>query len=427
MNTERSEQLKSICNEAKAAAEASAAIPAKRRNEVLELIADRLLSDTENILEANHIDCDALDSEDLPTDDVERRLRRRLVTRLRLDEGRIGILCDSLLELSRLPDPIGNGDIQLRPSGIEVRRMRVPLGCVAFTYDARPDLTLFAPAICLKTRNAAILSGGEHSYNTDIAIVNSIHSVLEASGFSTALVSYVDPIYRDAASLLSEFRGTVDLLIPYGERRDLMPIYKKSHVPVIETGLGNCHIYIDSPCDISHAVKLTISSKCARNPDASSVETILVHADAAGEFLPALRRAATPHRIEFRGCPVTREYLPEAIPAVRSDWSAEFNNNILAIKVVNSIDEAIDHIGLYGTGNCETIITSSLSNSRRFSIEVDAAAIYVNAALRPSKDSGLGAGISLGVSTQKYHTRGPLGLEALTTEKYIVSGDNSVK
>ena len=424
---ERAEQLKAICTEAKNAAEASAAIPAKRRNEVLELIADRLLSDTEAILEANRIDCEALESEDMPADDTERRLRRRLVGRLRLDEGRIGALCDSLLELSRLPDPIGNGDIQLRPSGIEVRRMRVPLGCVAFTYDARPDLTLFAPAICLKTRNAAVLSGGEHSYNTDIAIINSIHSVLEASGFDPASITYIDPIYRDASSVLSTLRGTVDLLIPYGERRELIPIYENAHVPVIETGLGNCHIYIDSPCDISHAVKLTINSKCARTPDASSIETILVHADAAGEFLPALRRAATPHRIEFRGCPATREYLPEAIPAVRSDWSAEFNNNILAVKVVGSIDEAIDHIGVYGTGNCETIITSSLSNSRRFSADVDAAAIYVNAAVRPSKDGELGAGISLGVSTQKYHVRGPLGLEALTTEKYVVSGDKSIK
>lgn len=223
---ERSEQLKAICTEAKNAAAALEAIPAKRRNEVLELIADRLLSDTEAILEANRIDCEALESEDMPADEGERRLRRRISGRLRLDEGRISGLCDSLLELSRLPDPIGNGDIQLRPSGIEVRRMRVPLGCVAFTYDARPDLTLFASAICLKTRNAAVLSGGEHSYNTDIAIINSIHSVLEASGFDPAAITYIDPIYRDAASVLSTLRGTVDLLIPYGERRELIPIYE---------------------------------------------------------------------------------------------------------------------------------------------------------------------------------------------------------
>lgn len=426
-NMERAEQLKNLCTEAKAAADASAAIPAKRRNEVLELIADRLLSDTENILEANRIDCEALESEDLPADDAERRLQKRIISRLKLDEGRIGALCDSLIELSRLPDPIGNGDIQLRPSGVEVRRIRVPLGCVAFTYDARPDLTLFASAICLKTRNAVVLSGGEHSYNTDIAIVNSIHSILEASGFNTALVTYADPVYNDAPTVLASLRGTVDLLIPYGERRQLLSLYETAHVPVIETGLGNCHIYVDSPCDISHAVKLTINSKCTRTPDASSIETILVHSDVAGEFLPALRRAATPHRIEFRGCPLTREYLPEAIPAVRGDWSAEYNNNILAVKVVGSIDEAIEHISVYGTGNCETILTSSLANSRRFSSEVDAAAIYVNAAVRPSKDSELGAGISLGVSTQKYHVRGPLGLEALTSEKYIVSGDKSVK
>ena len=424
---ERSEQLKNLCDEAKSAAIASFAIPAKRRNEVLELIADHLLSDTENILEANRIDCEALESEEIHHDDIPQQAQKRLIGRLRLDEGRIGLLCDSLIELSRLPDPIGNGDIQLRPSGIEVRRMRIPLGCVAFTYNARPDLTLFASALCLKTRNAVVLSGGEYSYNTDVAIVNSIHSVLEASGFSTSLVTYADPVYSDAASILSSLRGSVDLLIPYGERRQLLSIYENAHVPVIETGLGNCHIYVDSPCDISHAVKLTIASKCTRTPDSSSIETLLVHAEAASEFLPALRRAASPHRIEFRGCPLTREYLPEAIPAVRGDWSAEYNNNILAVKVVGGIDEAIEHISVYGTGNCETILTSSLANSRRFSSEVDAAAIYVNAAVRPSKDSELGAGISLGVSTQKYHVRGPLGLEALTTEKYIVSGDKNVK
>ncbi|MGI6167440.1 MAG: glutamate-5-semialdehyde dehydrogenase [Eubacteriales bacterium] len=409
---EQQDKLREICMAARTAARDAAV--SEQRSTALEKAADRIMAECDTIFEANIADIEAARDAGLP---------EGILDRMRVDRGNISVLCSALREVARLPDPLGTGTVRTGRRGYEIKRVKVPLGVVAFVYDCRPELTVRASALAIKSGNAAILCTKRYPA-TDIALIDALRRAAEEAGLDPALITRLDPEADGTPEALAGTRGLVDLVIAYGSREDVRRISEGAVVPVIEACPGNGHIYIDWPCDISQAVKAALSSKggLARECDTPAT-TLLVHSQAAPEFLPAFGRAAQPYHLEYRGCPRTREYLPVAIPAVREDWAAECFGRILAIKVVDSIDEAIEHINTFGTGHSEAIITLSEPNARRFGREVDAAAVYVNAISRYSEGGEVEPGAQAGFSAQKFSFRGPVCLMTLTTDKYLIEGD----
>ena len=408
---EQQDKLITICAAARGAARAAAA--SGQRSIALEKAADRIMAECDTIFEANIADIEAARDAGLP---------EVILERMQVDRNNIAALCDALRETAHLPDPLGTGTVRTGRRGNEIKRVRVPLGVVAFVYDCRPELTVRASALALKSGNAALLYTGRYPA-TDIALIDALRLATEEAGLNPAIVTRLDPEADRSPEALAGTRGLVDLVIAYGSRESVRRIEDGAVVPVIEAGPGNGHLYVDWPCDIPQAVKAALSSKGAlpRGCDAPAA-TLLVHSEAASEFMPAFSRAAQPYHIEYRGCPRTREYLSAAIPAVREDWAAECCERILAIKVVDSIDEAIEHINTYGTGHSEAIVTLSAPSARRFGREVDAAAVYINAVSRNADGGEFEPGAQAGFSARKFGFRGPVCLETLTTDKYLIEG-----
>ncbi|MBQ9080400.1 MAG: aldehyde dehydrogenase family protein [Clostridia bacterium] len=402
---EQYEDIRMRCDAARAAARRAAEASARSRGAAIKAIADRLLSDSELILDANRHDIEA----------AQGQLAEHMIERLHLDETRIGNLCDELLALAAAPDPLGMGTFGTRPSGLEIARRRVPLGAIAFVYDCRPELAVRAVAMCIKTANAAIISPSYASVNTDAALVDIMCDALEGSAYPHDAVCYIDPTLADVPEMLGRMRGSVDLIVCGGER-GLRDKLAEGTVPVMMAGNGISHIYIDESCDVQAAVKATVRSIYPRNVETSGSVVVLVHKRAAQDYLGAMYRSMQPYHPEYRACPASREYLSEAIPAVRDDWSAQHENtsNTIAVRVVESMDEAIAHINTYGTAHADAIMTTHMGRSKKFVREVDSTTVCVNAALKMSDTVGAG-GILAGVE-----------LEALTGEKCIISGDVAV-
>ena len=412
------EEIELLCCNAKSAAATLALANTEQKNNILLKIAELLKENTVEIIEANEKDLANASENGVPD---------TMLDRLTLTEARIVSICASLEELTKLDDPVGTGDSWSRPSGIEISRIRVPLGVIAIIYEARPNVTVDSAALCLKTGNAVVLRGGKEAINTNTVLVTIMKHALEESGFNPHSVGLVLSTERESANILMNMREYVDVLIPRGGKGLIKTVTENATVPVIETGAGNCHIYIDESADIDMAIKVAINAKCSRPSVCNAVETMLVHASIAPKFLPEFEKAAKDFSLDIRGCAKTKVLIPSAAEATEEDYSTEYNDFILSIKVVNTLSEAIDHINKYSTAHSEAIITNSDDAANRFLAEVNSAAVYVNASTRFTDGGEFGFGAEIGISTQKLHVRGPMGLMALTTQKYLIRGNGSIR
>ena len=410
--------VESVCRAAKEASRTYGATSTAKKNALLCAMADQLMADTKAILAANAEDLSAAAENGVP---------KTMLDRLKLDEKRLGGICSALREVASLPDPIGSGEQVIRPNGLVIRHVRAPMGCVAMIYEARPNVTVDAAALCLKTGNAVVLRGGKEAIRSSMALVESMKKALVAHGLSPDLIGLITMTDRAGATALMNMRGLVDVLIPRGGKGLIRSVVENARVPVIETGAGNCHLYVDEAADLTKAVKVAVNAKCSRPSVCNAIETLLVHKAVAAEFLPLMAAAMADYKVELRGDEATRAILPAAIPATEEDWDTEYNDFILSVRVVDTLDEAISHITRYTTGHSEAIITESMTAANRFRNEIDAAAVYVNASTRFTDGGEFGFGAEIGISTQKLHARGPMGLYALTTDKYLVDGDGQVR
>ena len=352
-----------------------------------------------------------------------------LLDRLSLDEKRIEGIAAAVEEIAALPDPVGQVDRgSVRPNGLSITRVRVPLGVVGIIYEARPNVTADAAALCLKSGNACILRGGKEAVKTNIAIAGVMRQALEKAGLPADAVQLVEDTSRETSRQMMGANGLIDVLIPRGGAGLIRAVVENATVPVIQTGVGNCHVYVDSPCDLEMAVNIIQNAKCSRPSVCNAAETLLVHREVADRFLPMAKAALDRYQVQLRGCPITREILGDTVvPATGEDYATEYNDYILAVRVVGSLEEAVAHIRRYSTGHSEAIVTSDYQHSQQFTRQVDAAAVYVNASTRFTDGGQFGLGAEIGISTQKLHARGPMGLEALTTTKYIVLGSGQVR
>ena len=412
------EYIEGLCRSVKAAERSIADSSLLQRNNVLARIANSLLENKEAILEANALDVASAEKNGvIPT----------MVDRLTLTEGRIKGISDALNELVGLKDVLGCGDVWTRPNGIEIKRVRVPLGVVAIIFEARPNVTVDAAALCIKTGNAVVLRGGKEAINTNRVFIRLMKAALEAEGINPDALALVDNTSREGASVLMSMREYIDVLIPRGGKGLIKNVVENAAMPVIETGAGNCHLYVDRAADIDMAVRVASNAKNQRPSVCNAIETLLVHSDVAGEFLPKFAEASKPFGLEIRGCDRTLGILTDAEAADESDYATEYDDYILAVKVVDSVEEAVSHINKYNTKHSEAIITNDIKAAEYFQKSVDAAAVYVNASTRFTDGNEFGFGAEIGISTQKLHARGPMGLEALTTVKYLISGDGQIR
>ena len=412
------EQIEQLCLQTKSAVDSIATAGTKKKNEILQAIARMLIARTEDILEANSLDVEAA---------REAGLSEAMIDRLSLNQSRIEGICRAIDELIGLPDPIGTGECWTRPSGLEIKRVRVPLGVVGIIYEARPNVTVDAATMCIKSGNAVILRGGKEAIRTNVALVNAMKEALAECLVNPDVVSLVENTDRESATELMGMRDYIDVLIPRGGKGLIRSVIENAKVPVIETGAGNCHLFVDDSADMDMAVDVAINAKCSRPSVCNAVETMLVHAGIAAEFLPRFAEAAKAYDLQIRGCAKTNILLPDSIEATEEDYDTEFHDYILAVKVVPDINDAINHIHKYSTGHSEAILTRSLTNAERFQREIHSAAVYVNASTRFTDGGEFGFGAEIGISTQKLHARGPMGLTALTTEQYRITGDGTVR
>ena len=401
----------------KAASRVLATASMAQKDEALRLAADRLIGASEAILAANAADVARAEGEGVsPT----------VVDRLRLDEKRIASMAGGLRQVASLADPVGEIiDGWVRPNGLRIARVRVPLGVVAIIYENRPNVTSDAAALCLKSGNAAFLRGSSGAIDSNIAIAQVLRSAIVEAGLPADAVILVADTSRDAAVEFMRQRDSIDCLIPRGGPSLIASILENATVPYVIDGDGNCHVYVDAEADLDIALNIIVNAKTQRPSVCNAAETLLVHRAVADEFLP--RAAEALQGVELRADARALALLPGATAAVPSDWSSEFLDLTLAVGVVDSIDEAIDHIARNGSGHSEAIVTRSLASSDRFTSEVDAAAVLVNASTRFVDGEEFGFGAEIGISTQKLHARGPIGLRELTTAKFVVRGDGQVR
>ena len=411
------EYVRKICTDAKIAAGELYGADGMRKNAALNAIADALSASKKAILEANALDIAAAGENGVP---------KVMIDRLKLTEERIDDIAAAVRELTALADPIGTGERWTRPNGLEINRIRVPLGVVGIIYEARPNVTADAAALCLKSGNACVLRGGKEAINTNRVIVETMKRAIYEYGFSPKCIGFIDTPDRSATVALMNMRGLVDVLIPRGGKGLIRAVTDNARVPVIETGAGNCHMYVDKAACMIKAVPVTMNAKLSRPSVCNAIETLLLHEDIAEEFLSSFTGAIT-RPLEIRGCEKTCAILPSAIPATEEDWDTEYNDYILAVKIVSSVEEAVAHIRKYTTGHSEAIMTEDKGAARYFTSHIDAAAVYVNASTRFTDGGEFGLGCEMGISTQKLHARGPMGLRELTTTKYVITGNGHIR
>jgi glutamate-5-semialdehyde dehydrogenase len=378
-----------------------------------------LVAKTDEILAAN--------AEDLRRGDSE-GMSQGLQDRLRLTPERIQGLIDAVGTIRALPDPVGD---VLRgmtlPNGLQVTQVRVPFGVVGAIYEARPNVTVDITALALKSGNAVVLRGGSAAESTNTVIVAMMNDALESVGLPGAAIASVDDVGREGAEAMMRARGLIDVLIPRGSAALIEAVVTQSQVPVIETGSGVVHIFVDESADLDNAVEIIVNAKVQRPSVCNSLETLLVHRSVADRLLPAVAVALAKHSVVLHGCEATRALIPEASEATEADWAAEYLALELAIKVVDSLDEALRHIATYSTQHTESILTNDMGHADRFLAEVDAAVVMVNASTRFTDGGEFGFGAEVGISTQKLHARGPMGLPELTSTKWLVRGSGQVR
>lgn len=411
--------IEMIGSQAKEAARVLNSIGSQKKDDALRTIAKLLVESTDEILRANAIDI---------KNAKEAGISDSLLDRLLLTKERIRGIADGVLEVCALGDPIGSVDSMWeRPNGLLIGKKRVPLGVIAIIYEARPNVTVDAAALCLKSSNAVILRGGKEAIHSNIAMTKVMQRALKYNGLPESAIQIIENTDRETATALMRLNNYVDVLIPRGGAGLIRSVVQNATVPVIETGTGNCHVYIDESADFGMGTKIIVNAKTSRPSVCNAAETLLVHKRIAQDFLPDCIAALREKGVEIRGCEKTKEIVPDVIEATEDDWKTEYGDYILAVKIVDSIDDAISHINHYNTGHSEAIVTENYANSQKFLQEVDAAAVYVNASTRFTDGNEFGFGAEIGISTQKMHARGPMGLRELTTVKYIIYGSGQVR
>ncbi|MBK5240073.1 glutamate-5-semialdehyde dehydrogenase [Clostridium sp.] len=389
------------------------------KNNALVQMAEALLNNKDAIIEAN--------KEDMRLG-AENNLSKAMLDRLMIDEQRIENMAEGLINVASLPDPIGEGIKRYkRPNNLDISMVRVPLGVIGMIYESRPNVTVDAAALCLKAGNSIILRGGSEAINTNIALAMVIKKAATESGLPEGCIQLIEMVDRELVNRLVKLNDYVDVIIPRGGKGLKKAIIANATVPVIETGSGICHIYVDSEADLNMAEEIIVNAKTQRPGVCNAVETVLLHKDIASEFLPRLAQRLNALGVEIRVCEGGIKILSTAKAATSADWSTEYLDLILSIKVVESMEDAIDHIFKYGTKHSEVIITNSYKNSQKFLKEIDASCVYVNASTRFTDGSEFGFGAEIGISTQKLHARGPMGLEQLTTTKYLIYGEGQIR
>ena len=400
--------------------EARAGVPdEQQRNEALQKMADALISHTDSILAANKTDCEA--SKD--------SLSEVMMDRLKLDEKRIAAMAQGVREVADLPDPLGRTlHARTLPNGLEVKRVSVPMGVIAIIYESRPNVTSDAAALALKAGSAVILRSGKNAWESANAIVEAMQEGLEAAGLSKDRILLVEDKSRDSAKELMHGNGYIDLLIPRGGAGLIRTCVEEATVPVIETGTGICHVYVDESADEDMALNIVENAKTSRPSVCNAEEVLLVHRSKLTSFLPKLQERLTKrdHPVELRLDEACAEIIP-GTPAGEADFDTEFLDYILAVKAVDSVEEAIAHINTHGTHHSDAIITDNEDNAAKFTALVDSACVYVNASTRFTDGGEFGLGCEMGISTQKLHARGPMGLEELCTSKYVIHGDGQIR
>jgi len=414
---EINKDLISIGEKSKTAARRLAFANTESKNKWLAAMAEALVSEQERILEANYLDVQAAEN---------KGLRKSLINRLRLTSETIFEMSKAIKEIINLPDPVGGGEFWTRPNGLRIQKTRVPLGVVAMIYEARPNVTVDAAALCLKSGNACILRGGSEAIQSNRALAQIISDAVVASGAPEGSIQLITNTDREYALQLMKMNKYIDAIIPRGGAGLIKAVLENSTVPVIETGVGVCHAFVDKDADLEKAVSIVFNAKTQKPGVCNALETLLVHKDIAQDYLPLIGHKFQEYGVEIRGCPKVTSILDYAHPADEEDWATEYLDLIISVKVVDNLDEALDHIYQYGTKHSETIITENYSTAQRFLNEVDAAAVYVNASTRFTDGGRFGFGAEIGISTQKLHARGPMSLPELTTIKYIIYGDGQI-
>ena len=410
--------MREVGERARTAARAVARASTGEKNAALFALARIIEDESAAILEANGRDMRAA---------RDHKLEEALLDRLELNSSRIAAMADGARQVAALPDPVGEMfDLKMRPSGIQVGRMRVPLGVVGIIYESRPNVTADAASLCLKSGNACVLRGGSEALHSNQAIARCIQRALRDAGLPPDAVQVLEIADREAVGPMMTPQ-CADVIIPRGGKGLVAFVAENARVPVIKHLDGNCHVYIDGEADVEKAIAVAVNAKTQRYGTCNTMETLLVAAPIAERVLPELGRIYAGHGVELRGCERTRRILPQARPAKPEDWDTEYLAPILAIKVVDSLDQAIDHIARHGSQHTDCIVTENYSKARRFLREVDSASVMVNASTRFADGYEYGLGAEIGISTDKFHARGPVGLEGLTSVKWVVLGDGQVR
>ena len=412
------EDIRAKALEAKKASAILASLSTARKNEALKSIAAALLEDAEAIGEANRLDMERCRAAGSP---------EPFLDRLKLDEPRLKALAQSVLKVADLDDPIGREEGWNRPNGLSIRKVKVPLGVIAVVYEARPNVTVDSAVLCFKSGNACVLRGSSHAACSNKALISSMQKALKKCGLPEAAVTGIESTDHQSVDELTGLTGIIDCAIPRGGHNLIQRVKETAKIPVIETGVGNCHLYVHADADLKMALNILINGKPQRPGVCNALETLLVDRKAAGPFLRLLDADEKMSMVTLHGCPETCRIIPRAVPAAEEDWDREYLSLDLAVKVVDGLDEAIAHINAHSTGHSEAIITNSLQAARRFQTEVASCAVYVNASTRFTDGGEFGFGAEIGISTQKLHARGPLGLEHLTTCKYLVTGEGQIR
>lgn len=391
-----------------------------KKNDALIRISEELKNNVGLIIEKNNIDLENA---------RKNGMSKSMQDRLKLDEKRIEAIANACVNLSKLDDPVGEivgGGV--RPNGMKIEKVRVPMGVIGIIYEARPNVTVDAASLCLKSGNTVILRGGKEAFESNKILMNLMRQAVEKAGFSDDIMQLVEDASRETATEMMKLNGYIDVLIPRGGAGLISSVVKNATVPVIETGTGNCHLFVDESADLQMAVDILNNGKTQRPSVCNALESLLVSEKIAEEFLPLAKAKLDESQVEIRGCEKTKEILGESVTlATEEDYATEFLDYIISVKVVPDVDAAIEHISKYTTGHSECIVTKSLENAEKFQTSIDAAAVYVNCSTRFTDGEEFGLGAEIGISTQKLHARGPMGLRELTTTKYLITGKGQIR
>ncbi|MEG2233928.1 MAG: glutamate-5-semialdehyde dehydrogenase [Oscillospiraceae bacterium] len=414
--------MKTVLEIGKAAVKAKrvlATASSEMKNRALCIIAQELKKNAKAILQANDIDI---------ADGKRAGLSEAMTDRLTLSEPRIDGICDGVLQLCAMADPVGRVlSEDIKQNGLKIQKVTVPIGVIAVIFEARPNVAVDSAALCLKSGNAVILRGGREAISSNRALCDIMRGAIARAGLPEDCIQLVEDTGHESANELMKLNGYVDVLIPRGGRGLIKAVVQNASVPVIETGAGTCHIYIDRDADLEMAAKIVDNAKTSRPSVCNACECILVHADIAQKFLPMVKALLDAHSVEIRADESARAILKDSIPASDSDWGREYNDYILACRVVDSVSDAVEHIYRYGTSHSEAIVTRNEETAKYFVDNIDAAAVYVNASTRFTDGGEFGLGAEIGISTQKLHARGPLGLNELTSYKYKIFGNGQIR